>query len=55
MKTLLFRSALLLGPWLMQPALQVDHEPTVPNGTPATTSTQDDPKPATKKGGSTMR
>jgi len=55
MKSLLFGSALLLGAWLTQLALQVDHEPEVPAGTPATTPTKDDQKPATTKGGSTMR
>lgn len=53
MKTLLFGLVALLGAWLVQPALQVDHEPV---GAPTTTARDDQsPPPTTREGGRTMR
>jgi hypothetical protein len=53
-------SIALFGAWLLNPLLQVEHEPVVgtSSGATATTSATDDQsvqKPTTKKGSSTMR
>lgn len=60
MKFLFLSSIAVLGAWLTQPALQVEHEPvvTTPNASTATTPSKDDQpaqKPTTKNGGNTMR
>jgi hypothetical protein len=52
--TFLLFGAALLGAWLVQPTLQVDHTPVVtPAGTPPTTADRPQP-PATTTGGGTM-
>jgi hypothetical protein len=57
MTTLMFGALALLGAWLVQPTLQVDHAPVVTGTPPAADATDDQSpqKPTTNKGGRTMR